>query len=97
MISMSICGQFWTVRFRGRGLVHGSVGSRSCRLAMVCSSLPGWLWRANVSPPTPWKAASWRAVAAARESGLPERVMKIVAAARRYAEGTAVRIQVRRT
>ena len=38
-----------------------------------------------------------RAVAAARESGLPERVMKVVAAARRYAEGTAVRIQVRRT
>jgi hypothetical protein len=39
LISKSGCVHFWTVRFRRRGLVHGSVGSRSCRLMMVCSSL----------------------------------------------------------
>jgi hypothetical protein len=36
-----------------------------------------------------------KAVAAARESGLPARALKIVDEAKRYAEGTAVRIDVR--
>jgi hypothetical protein len=36
-----------------------------------------------------------KAVAAARESGLPARALKIVDEATRYAEGTAVRIDVR--
>lgn len=37
-----------------------------------------------------------RAVAAAQRSGLPESVIGIIAEARRYAEGTAVRIEVKR-
>jgi len=37
-----------------------------------------------------------RAVAAARESNLPEEILKIIAESRRYVEGTAVRIEVRR-
>ena len=36
-----------------------------------------------------------RAVAAARESDLPEWVMKIITEAKRYAEGTAMRIEVK--
>ena len=36
-----------------------------------------------------------KAVAAARKSNLPPHVLKIVNAAKRYAEGTAVRIEVR--
>ena len=36
-----------------------------------------------------------RAIAAARQSKLPGRVLKIIAEAKRYAEGTAVRIEVR--
>ncbi|MBI2926851.1 MAG: DUF3788 domain-containing protein [Verrucomicrobia bacterium] len=36
-----------------------------------------------------------KAVQAARESGLPARVLKIIDEARRYAEGTAVRIDVK--
>ena len=35
-----------------------------------------------------------RAIAAARQSKLPGRVLKIIAEAKRYAEGTAVRIEV---
>lgn len=35
-----------------------------------------------------------RAVAAARTSGLPARVLKMLAEAKRYAEGTALRIEV---
>jgi Protein of unknown function (DUF3788) len=35
-----------------------------------------------------------KAVQAARESGLPQRAIKIINEARRYAEGTAVRIDV---
>ena len=35
-----------------------------------------------------------KAVAAARKSGLPSRVLKMIAAAKRYPEGTAVRIEV---
>ena len=35
-----------------------------------------------------------KAVAAARESGLPARVLKMLAEAQRYAEGTALRIEV---
>jgi len=37
-----------------------------------------------------------RAVAAARKCKLPARVLKIINEAKRYAEGTAVRIEVRR-
>lgn len=36
-----------------------------------------------------------RAVQAARESGLPASVIKIIGEAKRYAEGTAVRIEVK--
>ena len=36
-----------------------------------------------------------RAVAVARKSELPARVIKLIAEAKRYAEGTAVRIEVR--
>ncbi len=36
-----------------------------------------------------------KAVAAARNSDLPPRVLKIIADAKRYAEGTAVRIEVK--
>ena len=36
-----------------------------------------------------------RAVAAARASDLPPRILKIIAEAKRYAEGTAVRIEVK--
>ena len=36
-----------------------------------------------------------KAVEAARASGLPQRVLKLIAAAKKYAEGTAVRIEVR--
>jgi hypothetical protein len=36
-----------------------------------------------------------RAVAAAREAGLPKTVVRMVDEARRYAEGTAVRIEVK--
>ena len=36
-----------------------------------------------------------RAVAAARESELPREVMEVIESARRYAEGTAVRLEVR--
>jgi hypothetical protein len=35
-----------------------------------------------------------KAVAAARESGLPKRVVKIIGEAKKYAEGTAVRVDV---
>ena len=35
-----------------------------------------------------------KAVAAARASGLPKRVVKIIDEAKKYAEGTAVRIDV---
>jgi Protein of unknown function (DUF3788) len=37
-----------------------------------------------------------RAIAAARQSKLPARVLKIIAEAKRYAEGTAVRIEVQK-
>ncbi len=37
-----------------------------------------------------------KALKMARESALPARVLKIVSGAKRYAEGTAVRIEVRR-
>jgi|SRR5579859_2925852 len=37
-----------------------------------------------------------RAVAAARHSKLPRSVLKVIAQAKRYAEGTAVRIEVRK-
>jgi hypothetical protein len=40
-------------------------------------------------------ALSDKAIAAARKSELPAHVLKILADARRYAEGTAVRIEVR--
>lgn len=36
-----------------------------------------------------------KAVAVARKSDLPDRILKLIADARRYAEGTAVRIEVR--
>jgi hypothetical protein len=36
-----------------------------------------------------------RAVAAARDSDLPARVRKLIAGAKRYAEGTAVRVEVK--
>ena len=36
-----------------------------------------------------------KAIEAARASGLPKRVLKIIAEAKKYAEGTAVRIEVR--
>jgi hypothetical protein len=36
-----------------------------------------------------------KAVLAARKSGLPPRVLKIIAGAKRYTEGTAVRIEVK--
>ena len=36
-----------------------------------------------------------RAVQAASKSGLPDHVLKLIAGARRYAEGTAVRVDVR--
>lgn len=39
-------------------------------------------------------ALGGKAVEAARQSGLPQRVIKIINEARRYAEGTAVRIDV---
>jgi hypothetical protein len=35
-----------------------------------------------------------KAVSAARKSGLPERVLKMLGEAKRYAEGTALRIEV---
>ncbi|HLZ43128.1 MAG TPA: DUF3788 family protein [Candidatus Sulfotelmatobacter sp.] len=38
-----------------------------------------------------------KAIAAARKSKLPPRVLKIIAEAKRYAEGTAVRIEVQKT
>lgn len=37
-----------------------------------------------------------KAIAAARQSKLPARVLKIIAEAKRYAEGTAVRIEVKK-
>src|SRR5579864_9354177 len=37
-----------------------------------------------------------RAIAAAPKSNLPDRVLKIIAEAKRYAEGTAVRIEVQK-
>jgi hypothetical protein len=36
-----------------------------------------------------------KAVQAARQSGLPQQVLKIISEAKRYAEGTAVRIEVK--
>ena len=38
-----------------------------------------------------------KAIAAARASELPKRVLKLIAGAKKYAEGTAVRIEVRGT
>ena len=37
-----------------------------------------------------------KAVAAARQSGLPPNVIKIINAAKRYAEGTAVRLEIKK-
>jgi len=40
-------------------------------------------------------ALGQKAIEAARANGLPSSVLKLIAAARKYAEGTAVRIEVR--
>ena len=51
-----------------------------------------------LGPRPGWFLASFalgdKAIAAARKSDLPARVLKMIAQARRYAEGTAVRIEV---
>ena len=44
-----------------------------------------------------WRSYSIKAGRAARRSGFPKRVAKIIDEARKYAEGTAVRFEVKNT
>lgn len=71
------------------------------------SSKAGWSLRLKSAKRTivylsPWRgrfqasfALGDKAVEAARRSGLPKPVLRIISEARRYAEGTAVRIEVK--